>query len=498
MTGGQVVDSNGTVLLSSNGQSTKAGRDHFVQATGYRWASYLETLSAREASTPGTVNQWDATRPIVPRDLPNKVNEYGFDTGSHGSRAWWVVDQSTFSTISYTETLMDVNASYYNYNLNLASANGKIAYANVDYSNGKVWVLKQVTGHPYQLQGLATPTLTSSSEEKRWFGSSVAMNGNTLAIGALQARAPKANNDWNEAGMVHLFDLSGATPVHTSSIGPDFTLEQTDYMTNLNYSGFGSSVLFANANLLFVGAPYIGFRTPDQIVAGNNFNYHSVGAVFIFKKNSSGTWEKSGYLSNIDISNFDLTTHTDQGVSNSNFGANISYDSGILAVGVANESAPNLPFAGAIHLYRVNSDNQVSFLGKVTGDADQQTLGSSGIMLKDNVLVTRNTNQLRSFVISGNGSASLVSSINISSDLGTIQRMAFGDYITATITKNSSWPDYTNYYRLAILKVDGSGVLKLKDVIDLERQPNAVSMEGSTAILGYPGTKQLQILNFSE
>ena len=112
MTSGQVVDSNGTVLLSSNGQSTKAGRDHFVQATGYRWASYLETLSAREASTPGTVNQWDATRPIVPRDLPNKVNEYGFDTGSHGSRAWWVVDQSTFSTISYTETLLDVNASY--------------------------------------------------------------------------------------------------------------------------------------------------------------------------------------------------------------------------------------------------------------------------------------------------------------------------------------------------------------------------------------------------
>ena len=40
--------------------------------------------------------------------------------------------------------------------------------------------------------------------------------------------------------------------------------------------------------------------------------------------------------------------------------------------------------------------------------------------------------------------------------------------------------------------------LNLHDVIDLERQPNAVSTEGSTAILGYPGTKQLQILNISE
>ena len=163
------------------------------------------------------------------------------------------------------------------------------------------------------------------------------------------------------------------------------------------------------------------FETPDQIVAGNNFNYYTVGAVFIFKKNSSGTWEKSGYLSNIDISNFDLTTHTDQGVSNSNFGANISYDSGILAVGVANESAPNLPFAGAIHLYRVNSDNQVSFLGKVQEMQINKPWEVRVSCLKNNILVTRNTNQLRSFAISGNGSASLVSSINISSDLGTIQ-----------------------------------------------------------------------------
>ncbi len=150
------MDSNGTVLLSSNGQSTKAGRDHFVQATGYRWASYLETLSAREASTPGTVNQWDATRPIVPRDLPNKVNEYGFDTGSHGSRAWWVVDQSTFSTISYTETLLDVNASYnYGYS-NLAEFNGNLVYANYQPWGGgvNIWNLKKNSSNIYQMKGL--------------------------------------------------------------------------------------------------------------------------------------------------------------------------------------------------------------------------------------------------------------------------------------------------------------------------------------------------------
>ena len=93
--------------------------------------------------------------------------------------------------------------------------------------------------------------------------------------------------------------------------------------------------------------------------------------------------------------------HTDQGVSNSNFGANISYDSGILAVGVANESAPNLPFAGAIHLYRVNSDNQVSFIGKVQEMQINKPWEVRVSCLKNNILVTRNTNQLRSFAISG-------------------------------------------------------------------------------------------------
>jgi hypothetical protein len=76
--------------------------------------------------------------------------------------------------------------------------------------------------------------------------------------------------------------------------------------------------------------------------------------------------------------------------------------------------------------------------------------------------------------------------------------MAFGDYITATVSRSTGYPDYTYYNRLAILNIDGSGVLKLKDVIDLERQPKALSMDGSTAILGYSGAKQLQILNISE
>jgi hypothetical protein len=59
----------------------------------FRFATAEEVQKAREAATPGSVNQWTANRPVQPRNLPNKVNEYGFDTGSHGTSAWWIVEK---------------------------------------------------------------------------------------------------------------------------------------------------------------------------------------------------------------------------------------------------------------------------------------------------------------------------------------------------------------------------------------------------------------------
>ena len=61
--------------------------------TGYRFATPEEVQKASEAATASGVNQWTANRPVKPRNLPNKVNEYGFDTGDHGNRAWWVVQE---------------------------------------------------------------------------------------------------------------------------------------------------------------------------------------------------------------------------------------------------------------------------------------------------------------------------------------------------------------------------------------------------------------------
>ena len=57
----------------------------------YRAASPAEVTKAREAATPGGVNNWTATNQVKPRNLPGKVNEYGFDVST--TSGFWVIKE---------------------------------------------------------------------------------------------------------------------------------------------------------------------------------------------------------------------------------------------------------------------------------------------------------------------------------------------------------------------------------------------------------------------
>ena len=87
------TDGNATTYFNSSNQVTADGRAYLMSKLGYRYATTAEVTKAKEAATPGSVNKWSASRPIQPRNLPAKVNEYGFDSNDHGSRAWWVVKE---------------------------------------------------------------------------------------------------------------------------------------------------------------------------------------------------------------------------------------------------------------------------------------------------------------------------------------------------------------------------------------------------------------------
>ena len=87
------TDGNATTYFNSSNQVTADGRNYLMSKLGHRYATTAEVTKAKEAATPGSVNKWSASRPIQPRNLPAKVNEYGFDSYDHGSRAWWVVKE---------------------------------------------------------------------------------------------------------------------------------------------------------------------------------------------------------------------------------------------------------------------------------------------------------------------------------------------------------------------------------------------------------------------
>jgi len=78
-------------LMNSNWNATDSGRYYLMKKLGYRFATTAEVTKAREAATPGAVNNWPATNQVKPRNLPGNVNEYGFDVST--TSGYWVIKE---------------------------------------------------------------------------------------------------------------------------------------------------------------------------------------------------------------------------------------------------------------------------------------------------------------------------------------------------------------------------------------------------------------------
>ena len=75
-------------FLASGTSTTTAGRAFLFAKMGLREATSAEVTRAKEAGTPGVINQWDPKLRVGPDERPAKINAYGFDTGADG---YWVV-----------------------------------------------------------------------------------------------------------------------------------------------------------------------------------------------------------------------------------------------------------------------------------------------------------------------------------------------------------------------------------------------------------------------
>ena len=77
-----------STILAMGSTTTKLGRDFIFQRMGLREATAAEVTRAKEAGTPGVINQWEPKFKVGPDERPAKVNAYGFDTGAEG---YWAV-----------------------------------------------------------------------------------------------------------------------------------------------------------------------------------------------------------------------------------------------------------------------------------------------------------------------------------------------------------------------------------------------------------------------
>jgi DNA-binding beta-propeller fold protein YncE len=77
-----------STILAMGSTTTKLGRDFIFQRMGLREATAAEVTRAKEAGTPGVINQWEPKLRVGPDERPAKINAYGFDTGADG---YWAV-----------------------------------------------------------------------------------------------------------------------------------------------------------------------------------------------------------------------------------------------------------------------------------------------------------------------------------------------------------------------------------------------------------------------
>ena len=88
---GDFLQSAGEFCYHVSNKTTRFGRSYIFQKMGLREATAAEVTRAKEAGTPGVINQWDPKLRVGPDERPAKINAYGFDTGADG---YWVVPVS--------------------------------------------------------------------------------------------------------------------------------------------------------------------------------------------------------------------------------------------------------------------------------------------------------------------------------------------------------------------------------------------------------------------
>ncbi len=199
--------------------------------------------------------------------------------------------------------------------------NGEMNDASVVFS-GAAYVFQRVAGHWAQSAYLKA----SGNAMNNAFGSSVAIAGNTIVVGAPSHAQPP---ELDHAGAAYVFDRVGYDWVESHMLAASNPAAS---------DGFGASVAITSGRIV-VGAP--GESSAATGVGGDETDdsedYSGSGAAYVFDWN--GGWGTPTYLK---ASN----TQSEAG-----FGSAVAIDGDLVAVGAPNQSSSEASGSGAVYVF---------------------------------------------------------------------------------------------------------------------------------------------------
>jgi hypothetical protein len=179
-----------------------------------------------------------------------------------------------------------------------------------NFEQGTAYVFMR-TGSTWSQQQKLTAADGAATDQ---FGTSVAIGGNTIVVGAVQHE--EDNLGQNEGGAAYVYTLSGAT----------WTQQQELSAADEGNDDFGQSVAL-DGNVLVVGAEFHK--------VGNNFGQ---GAAYVFMRNGT-TWNQQQELTANDGAAFD------------GFGGSVAIEGNLLVVGANQHSVVGNANQGAACVY---------------------------------------------------------------------------------------------------------------------------------------------------
>jgi len=188
----------------------------------------------------------------------------------------------------------------------------------------------------------------SNTEEYDQFGQSVAVSGNTLAVGAIGEDSDATGVNGNQAD--NTVESAGAVYVYIRDSGGSWTQQAYIKASNTEIGdGFGFCVALSG-DTLAVGAPYEDSSSTGVNNDDTNNAAPGSGAVYVFTRDAGGTWSQQAYIkaSNTDVND-------EFGTSVALYGDTLSVGApveGSTATGVnGNQTINTAGLAGAVYVF---------------------------------------------------------------------------------------------------------------------------------------------------